>query len=99
MEKKDEEKLEEALIKKAIGFNHDEVIEEYAIDEQGEVKLIKKKVTKKFSPPDIPAIKMLFENFNKEVPLEKLSDKELKKEKQRLLKELEKSKKEKKNGS
>ena len=94
MEKNDEEKLEKALLKKAIGFSHDEVIEEYAIDEQGDTKLIKKKVTKKFSPPDIPAIKLYLDNFNKEIPISEMSDEQLKMEKERLLKELKNCKKE-----
>lgn len=98
MEKNDEENLEKALMKKAVGFSHDEVIEEYSIDEEGDVKLIKKKVTKKFSPPDIPAIKLLLDNFNKQIPLESMTDDELKSEKKRLLKELEKLKKEKNDG-
>lgn len=97
MEKNDEQKIEKALIKKAIGFSHDEVIEEYSIDEEGDVKLVKKKVTKKFSPPDIPAIKLLLENYTKDVPITQMTDDELKNEKVRLLKELQQLKKEKKD--
>ena len=63
------------------------------------MKLVKKKVTKKFSPPDIPAIKLLLDNFNNEVPISEMSDDELKNEKLRLLKELQELKKEKKNAN
>ena len=58
-------------------------------------KLCKKKVTKKFVPPDIPAMKLLLEVFDKQVPLTEMSEQELQQEKKRLLLELEKLKGEK----
>ena len=41
----DEDKIRKALLKKALGYSADEVVEEYALDD-GEEKLVKKKVTK-----------------------------------------------------
>ena len=59
----DEEKIKKALLKKALGYNADEVIEEYSFDEEGQIKLSKKKVTKKHYSPDISAMKVLFEKY------------------------------------
>lgn len=75
-----------ALVKKALGYDYKEVVEEYVSGDDGQVKLTKKKVTKKNVPPDITALKILLEE---NVPIERLSDEELAKEKQRLLKLLE----------
>ncbi len=75
--------LKSALIKKALGYDYKETIEEYGVKEDGEVVLLKKKVTIKDVPPDVSAIKILIDD----VPsIENLSDDELKKEKKRLLK-------------
>jgi hypothetical protein len=82
------EKIKQALIKKALGFMHNEVVEEYVFDEDGEVKLSKRKVTKKFSPPDIPAAKILLEEFEDKQDLSQMTVEELEKEKSRLLKQL-----------
>lgn len=74
-----------ALIKKALGYDAVEVVEEYVSGDEGEIKLTKKKVTKKNVPPDITAIKMLIEDGASKSVLE-LSDQELESEKQRLIK-------------
>lgn len=81
--------LKDALIQKALGYDAVEVIEEYSEDD-GEVKLIKRKVTTKNVPPDVTALKLLIENFN-ENSLESMSDEQLEKEKIRLLELLAKS--------
>lgn len=75
-------KLKKALLKRALGFETEEVVEEYAEGEGGEVKLLKRKVTKKSVPPDLTAIKLLTEG-EKEVC--QMTDEELSFEKQRLL--------------
>ena len=75
--------FKDALIKKALGYDATEVIEEYVSSEEGEIKLTKKKVTKKNVPPDITAIKILLDDG--ETDYEKMSDDELEKEKLRLL--------------
>lgn len=75
------DKIEKSLIKKALGYQYKEVIEEYSIGEDGE-KLSKKKVTTKDVPPDISAVKLLLESLNlaQNVDFEELSEEELKKE-------------------
>ena len=78
------EQFKDALIKKALGYDATEVVEEYSTDDQGEVKLVKKKVTTKNVPPDISALKILLEDGN-EVPITELTDEQLEGEKQRLL--------------
>ena len=50
--------IKELLLKRAMGFEVEEVQEEYS-DVDGELKLQKKKVTKKFIPPDSIALKYL----------------------------------------
>ncbi len=75
--------LKDALIKKALGYDATEVVEEYVSGEEGEIKLSKKKVTKKNIPPDLTALKILLEE--EDFVLENMSDEELEKEKFRLL--------------
>ncbi len=65
-------------MKCAKGLCASEVVEEFAV-ENGELKLVKKKVTKREIPPDIKAVKMLMDE--NEIPL---SDEELKEERKRL---------------
>ncbi|MDE7167624.1 MAG: hypothetical protein K2O28_02095 [Clostridia bacterium] len=54
------------------------MVEEFSI-EDGELKLVKKKVTKREIPPDIKAVKLLLEERGE------ATDEELEQEKQRLL--------------
>ncbi len=75
-------KLEKALLKRALGYDAKEVIEEYA-EVDGDVKLLKRKVTVKNVPPDITAIKMITDGAK---GVGELSDDELEEEKQKLLK-------------
>ena len=84
------DKIEKSLIKKALGYQYKEVIEEYSIDENGE-KLSKKKITTKDVPPDISAVKLLFESLNVSTSddFENLSDDELKEEIKKAIKLLE----------
>ncbi|MBE7083099.1 MAG: hypothetical protein E7373_00670 [Clostridiales bacterium] len=74
--------FKQVLIKKALGYDVKEIVEEYVSDEDGTVKLSKKKVTKKNVPPDLTALKMLLES---DKPISSMSDEELEKEKTRLL--------------
>lgn len=78
------DELKSAIIKKAKGFNTSETVEEYQ-GEEGGLVLTKKKVTKKFVPPDTQAAKMLLD-MGSEKSLSELSDEELEEEKIRLLK-------------
>lgn len=80
------DKLTKTLLKKAMGYSVDEIVEEYVNDEN-ELKLVKKKITKKHIPPDINAAKALLEKSN-EMNLEKiksLSDEELQKLREKVL--------------
>lgn len=77
----DGEKIKGALLERALGYDADEVVEEYGFSE-GEAGLVKRKVTKKRVPPDIQAAKMLLDGAP---PLTSLSDEQLQKEKERLL--------------
>lgn len=75
--------LENALIKKALGYDATEVVEEYSSDNEGEIRLLKKKITKKNVPPDMSALKLLLDESEKD--LTKMTDEELFNEKVRLL--------------
>ncbi len=91
------EDINSALLKKALGFDAKEIVEEYASDDDGEIRLSKKKITIKSVPPDFAALKMLLEL---KTPLSEYTDDELEEEKQRLLEVIcqnEKKKKEKTN--
>ena len=81
--------IENALLKKAIGYDCDEIIEEYVIDDEGNAKLSKKKITKKHISPDIPAAKILLEQYaneNLDSKFENMTDEQLKQENIKLLK-------------
>ncbi|HIZ02842.1 MAG TPA: hypothetical protein H9727_00985 [Candidatus Borkfalkia avistercoris] len=73
--------VKEALRRRALGFEAEEVVEEYAFQE-GEAVLLKRKVTKKTVPPDVAAAKLLSEE---EKPLAALTPRELQEQKARLL--------------
>lgn len=57
-------KIISALIKRAVGYYDEEVLEEYVV-EGDENKLVKKKVTRKYIAPDLSASKLLLDYFNK----------------------------------
>lgn len=79
-----EQDIRQVLIKKALGYDATEVVEEYVGNDEGEVKLSKKKVTIKNVPPDITALKLLLDENEQQVS--QMSDDELEGEKIRLLK-------------
>ena len=80
------QKIKQALIKKCLGYNTKEVTEEYVVDNE-EVKLLKKKITKKHIPADISAMKLYFEIFNEGVGVfDNLTDSELDQEAIKLIK-------------
>ena len=78
-----EQEIKEAIMKVALGYCLEEVTEEYGV-EDGELKLVKRKETKKDIPPDLKAVKLLMDEKDYSV----LSDEELEQEKQKLLKRL-----------
>ena len=80
----EDEEVKAALRRRALGFETDEIVEEYAFQE-GEAVLLKRKVTKKTVPPDMTAAKMLLEG---EMPAASLSDEQLAAEKTALYSQL-----------
>lgn len=79
------EKVQKALIKRALGYDTSETVEEYTSDGT-DMTIVRKKVTTKNVPPDISAAKLLLENINEgDNGLQGMSDEQLEVEKQRLL--------------
>lgn len=78
-----EDKVIEAVRKVALGYSLEEVTEEYGV-ENGELKLVKRRETRKDIPPDLKAVKILMD----EKDYSALSDEELEQEKNRLLAQL-----------
>ena len=77
MNLQDKQLLRSSIYKKALGYDVDEITEEYAL-EDNDLKLIKRKVNKKHIPPDYLAFKVLCEYFEeKGDDLSSISDKEL----------------------
>lgn len=90
-----EEEIKNALLKKALGYESDEIVEEYTTDENGNSILSKRKITKKFNPPDINALRFLLEQSDlSNDEISKMSDKQLLQEKHRLLQLLKQKEKE-----
>ena len=73
--------LEQALKKCAVGFETGETVEEFAVQD-GEFRLVKRKVTRRDIPPDIKAVKMLLDERPDDASL---SDEELAAERGKLL--------------
>ena len=83
MTKTKAEKINSALRKKAVGYTSNETVEEYALVD-GQMVLVKRKITTKENPPDVTACKLLLELSGEVVPT--LSEEEIKAEKIRLIK-------------
>lgn len=75
------------LLKRAMGYTVEEIVEEYAGDERGG-ELIKRKVTTKPVPPDVTALKTYIELSKQDDGYASMSDNELELEKERLVNEL-----------
>lgn len=80
----------EILKKHIVGFTSKEITTEYLMDEEsGKLKITKQKVQEKNIPPNTDLIKILCQQVEKPSDkYETMTDEELEKEKQRLLKEL-----------
>ena len=76
-----DEGVKKALIRCAVGFDTSEVVEEYTMDE-GELKLVKRKGTRRDVPPDIKAVKMLLDG---EGDIDGMSDEELQERRKKLI--------------
>lgn len=79
-----EEDVKSALLKKALGYVTEEVVEEYIKNEDDKLVLNKRKVTSKVVPADIPAVKVVLDLI-KDDDYSSMSDDELEAEKNRLL--------------
>ena len=84
-----DEEILKTLLKRAKGYKYSEVQEEYAVRDDGELALVKRKVLEKYCPPDSAALKAYIE-LNPDRGLEEMSDEELERERLRLLEELKK---------
>ena len=83
----DEKEIMQTIEKKAMGYAFDEVVEEYSQDENGKPVLCKRKITRKVNPPDLTALKFLLDSGElSDDAISKMTDKELLREKNRLLK-------------
>lgn len=76
-----QDKVKDAVLKVALGFSLEEVTEEYDAKD-GELKLVKRKETRRDVPPDLKAVKLL---LGEQEDLSALSDEALKEERQKLL--------------
>lgn len=91
-----EEQIKDALLKRALGYESDEIVEEYTTDENGQAVLSKRKITKKFNPPDINALRFLLEQLSlSDDEISHMTDSQLIQEKERLLQLLKEKEKEK----
>lgn len=79
------DKIQKALLKRALGFDTSETVEEYAKDGE-DMAVVRKRVTTKNVPPDISAVKMYLENFaEKGDDLANMTSAQLEAEKKRLI--------------
>ncbi len=83
-------KLENALMKKALGYMCEEVTEEYVGETKDDMKLCKKKVNKKSVPPDLASLQILLSRLDEQNEYKSFSDAELYSEREKLQKLLEK---------
>lgn len=78
------ENLRKAILKCALGCSVSETVEEYGIEE-GKMKLVKRKKSKKQLPPDLKAAQLLLSDGAAEGYLD---DETLERERKRLMEEL-----------
>lgn len=90
MDSKIVEKIRDALIKRAVGYDTEETVEEYS-GSGDDITMVRKKITRKNVPPDISAAKLLLEESGED-DYSLMTDEQLEEEKQRLLKMLKDSK-------
>lgn len=83
-----DDKTLELLKKHILGFNSKETTTEYMVDEEtGKLRIAKQKVQEKVLPPNIDLLKILCQQIEKpKEDYNSLTDEDLEKEKNRLLK-------------
>lgn len=79
-----EVELMKSLLKRAKGYRYNEVQEEYSVKEDGEFVLTKKKIVRKYCPPDASALKA-YMDIAGEQNAASMSDEELENEKQKIM--------------
>ena len=79
-----EVELMKSLLKRAKGYRYNEVQEEYSVKEDGEFVLTKKKIVRKYCPPDASALKA-YMDIAGEQNAASMSVEELENEKQKLM--------------
>lgn len=86
----DKERLEKALLKKALGYTTKEVSEEYSkVDD--DLVLSKRKLNTKSYPPDLASLQLMLARLDKDdEEYKNMTDSELLQERERLIKLLEK---------
>lgn len=85
--------IKKALFKRAVGYQTDEVVEEYSLNDNSEEKLTKKKKTIKVVPPDISATKLYLDlNQTSSEKFDNLTDEELNQEIEKIISQLQKNK-------
>ncbi len=78
-------KIRKALLKRALGYDTSEVVEEYAKNDD-DMTVVRKKVTKKNVPPDISAAKLLLDDIERDKnEYAEMTEEQLEAEKERLL--------------
>nr|DAR09146.1 MAG TPA: putative terminase small subunit [Caudoviricetes sp.] len=82
-----DEDLIKSLLKRAKGYRYNEVQEEYSVKEDGEFVLTKKKIVKKYCPPDSSAFRTYLDIANEQTTAS-MSDEQLEKEKQKLIEQI-----------
>lgn len=82
-----DEDLIKSLLKRAKGYRYNEVQEEYSVKEDGEFVLTKKKIVKKYCPPDSSAFRNYLDIANEQTTAN-MSDEQLEKEKQKLIEQI-----------
>lgn len=88
-----DDELMDTLLKRAKGYTYDEVQEEFAMRDDGEMALVKRKIAKKYCPPDSNALRAYIE-LTSNKSLSEYSDEELLRERDRIVKEYLKGEKE-----
>lgn len=88
-----DESVLQAINKCVLGLTSKETTTEYAPDENGELKVVKQKVSEKIIPPNVDIIKLIYQSLiDKKIDYNEMTDEELEAEKQRLLNELKEKK-------
>lgn len=85
-----EKEISKALYKKALGYETNEIVEEYSFDESGSCILNKRKITKKHISPDLSAAKILLEKYSDKTKdeIKEMSDEEIIKRELEILQKL-----------